>query len=367
MDLDAILTTVLDTALNLQIADGVVLMLCEEASDEVYARSISRSLNLESENLRLTPCKESHIAKVLNSGNAWSTSDYLNDSNVSHDKEMDGFFRANDLGPCLAVPVEMGEHIFGVLMAVYKKKTNLSQRKPELLQQCANQVAVALENIQLRNQIQELAIIEERTRLSREMHDSWGQVLAYLGLTVDEIGLLVTSGHTEKAVLKLDEVSKVVRNASDDVRDLILALRTSTSLEVELPSMLQEYLESFQQQANIEVSLVISREEATRFSPRVALQLGRVIQEALSNVRKHARASQAKVGFEVVGDELVVSIVDNGIGFEVSHVYSRGQQFGIQVMNERMTELGGNLEIDSHPGKGTRILARMPLDVRNEI
>ncbi len=268
---------------------------------------------------------------------------------------------------CLAVPLRMGKRVLGVLMALSLRKTGFSHRETELLQQFANQAASALENTRFINQIQEEAIVEERNRLSREMHDNLGQTLGYLGLKADEIELLLTSGQKEQAIQRLKEIRKVVTNASDDTRHLILALRTSASHDVELISALQEYLESFQQQTNIKISLNVQSEKATRFSPGVTLQLVRVIQEALNNVRKHAHASRVKVNFNIVRDEAVIGVTDNGIGFEVSHVCYHGQHFGIQVMDERITELGGNLEINSRPGKGTQVLAKIPLEVRDEI
>ncbi|MFC2071149.1 GAF domain-containing protein [Chloroflexota bacterium] len=364
LDLDRILTTVVDSALNLQKADGTILALYDEVTREVYVRAISGSLSPEFSSLRLIPSEESLIGRVLSLGSPKSTFDYLNDPDISHGLEIDNLFRKSGLKSCLAVPLKIGERISGVLMAVYKQKSGFSYRETELLQQLANQAAVAIETARLYDQVQELAIVEERARLSREMHDSLGQVLGYVGLKADEIGLLLASEQKNSAVKILAEIKKVVRGASDEVRHAILALRTPVLPEVELPSMLREYLESFRQQTGIQVSLNVQNERAIHFSPKAALQLVRVIQEALSNVRKHAQASEVEVRFEVAGNEAVVSVTDNGVGFEPSQVYASGQHFGIQVMDERMVGLGGNLEINSRPGEGTQVLAKTPLEVR---
>ncbi len=233
-----------------------------------------------------------------------------------------------------------------------------------LLAQALDQMRLGLK--ESLSQKEELAIVEERTRLSREMHDSLGQVLGYLGLKADEIGILLTTGRTEQAIKRIKKVRKVIRNASDDVRHLILALRTPASPEVGLSLVLQDYLESFQQQTDIKISMDIQDGKATRFSAKVALQLMRVIQEALNNVRKHADASQVAVSFRIVSDEALISIADEGIGFDPSAIYNSGRHFGIQMMKERISDLGGSLEIDSQPGKGTRVLAKLPLEVRDE-
>lgn len=366
LDLDRILTTVVDSALSLLGADGTIVALYDDITREVYVQAISGSLSPEFKNLRLKPGEKGVIGEVISLGSPKLTLDYLNDPSVSHGLEIDDLFRESGFRSCLAVPLKIGERVSGVLMALYKEKTGFQDRETELLQQLANQAAVAMETARLYNQVQELAIVEERARLSREMHDSLGQVLGYVGLEVDEIGLLLGSGQMEQAVKRLGEVRKVVRDTSSEVRHAILALRTPTSAEVELPSMLREYLEAFQQQTGIKVSLNIQSDRATRFSTRAALQLLRVVQEALSNVRRHAQAGQVEVKFEVVGDdEAMVTVADDGVGFEPSQVSSSGQNFGIQVMRERMAGLGGNLEIRSRPGEGTQVLARMSLESAN--
>jgi signal transduction histidine kinase len=157
-------------------------------------------------------------------------------------------------------------------------------------------------------------------------------------------------------------VRKGIRETSEEVRDAILALRTPLPHEVELPKMLAQYLDSFRRQARVDVTLDIRDEAATRFSPRTALELVRVVQEALSNVRKHSGAVQARVTFEAQGGQAVICIDDDGVGFDMSDVYSEGQHFGVQVMKERMVALGGSLDIDSRPGQGTRVTAKLPLE-----
>jgi len=312
----------------------------------------------------LEPSEDSLIGIAIRSGNAQFTIDYLNDDRISHGLTLDSLLRKGDLRACLVVPISIGERVSGILMAVFRRRQGFSPEETELLQQLANQAAVALENARLHGQVQELAIVEERARLSREMHDSLGQALAYMGLETDEIARQLASGEQGQAVAKLGEVRKVVRETSEEVRHAILALRTPASPEAELPRMLQQYLESFRGQTKMEVSLNVRDEAAIRFSTRAALQLVRVIQEALSNVRKHAEAKRAEIAFEVRDRQAVVTISDDGTGFDVSDVHTGGQHFGIQVMKERMVALGGSLEIESRRGEGTRVVAKLPLEER---
>ena len=271
----------------------------------------------------------------------------------------------------LEVPITTSRHDeLGQLAETFDRmrvglRDSLSQmedRATESEQRARDLAAMVAENTRLRDQVQELAIVEERTRLSREMHDSLGQVLAYVRLETDEITRLLGLGEVGAASAKVVGVGKAVSEASGEVRQAVLALRTPSSPGLELPKMLQQYLESFRSQTGIEVSLDVRDSAAVRFAPLTALQLVRVVQEALNNVRKYAVADHAGLTFEVRDRQAVLTISDDGVGFDVSHVYAGGQHFGIQVMTERMASLGGSLEIDSAAGQGTRVVVRLPLE-----
>ena len=359
---DRILTTVVDSTVQLLKAEGAVVALHDDVSRQVYTAAVSGALPSGFRSLRLDPTEDSLIGRTIRIGSPQSSTDYLHDDGIAHGPTLDGLLRRADLHACLAVPINVGDRVGGVLMAMFRRKPDFQPKETELLQQLGNQAAVALENARLRDQVQELAIVEERTRLSREMHDSLGQVLAYVGLEADEITRLLTSGEADEATAKVAEVRKAVREAYEEVRHAILALRTPLSPGIELPKMLQQYLESFRSQTGIDVSVNVRDEAAVRFASRTALQLVRVVQEALSNVRKHAASERTGLTFEVRGRQAVLTISDDGIGFDVSKVYTGGQHFGIQVMTERMVALGGSLEITSAAGKGTRVVAKLPLE-----
>ena len=105
----------------------------------------------------------------------------------------------------------------------------------------------------------------------------------------------------------------------------------------------------------------------SRFVPSVEIQLMRIVQEALTNVRKHSKASAVSVKFELNGNELQVTVADNGHGFDLAHPRSTGwPRFGLQIMRERAEAVGGTLSIDTAPGQGTRVHMRMPLSQGEE-
>lgn len=362
LDLDRILTTVVDSTVQLLKSEGAMVALTDDASGQVYAQAVSGALPRGFSTLRLEPAEEGLIGRAIRSGKPQSTTDYLNDDAISHGLTLDGLLRKGDLRACLVVPVTVGERVGGVLMAVFRRRQGFLPGETDLLLQLASQAAVALENSRLHDQVQELAIVEERARLSREMHDSLGQALAYAGLEMDEIARLLEAAEYQEALGKVAEVRKGLRETSEEVRDAILALRMPLAQELKLPRILGQYLDSFRRQTRMEVTLDIRDEAATRFSPRAALELVRVVQEALSNVRKHSQAERAQVTFAVEDGKAVIGVTDNGVGFDMHGVYSEGQHFGVQVMKERMVGLGGSLEIHSSPGRGTRVTAKLPLE-----
>jgi signal transduction histidine kinase len=229
------------------------------------------------------------------------------------------------------------------------------------LQQLANQAAVAIENARLYGRAEEIAILEERQRIAQEMHDGLGQVLAYLRLKAREMENALASGKVADTQQSVSEVKRVLDSAYEDVRASILALRPQNS-EAGLMPMLQDYLDGFRLQSGMAIGLKVANARATQLSPRAAIQLVRVIQEALTNVRKHAQASKVEVRFEVEDEKAVVTIEDDGVGFDPARASLDSPfHFGLQTMKERLQSVGGSLAVDSQPGSGTRVIARLPL------
>lgn len=209
--------------------------------------------------------------------------------------------------------------------------------------------------------IQSLAVVEERERIAREMHDGLAQALGYVLLKVREAARAQRSNREARLPAALEEAEKMAEEAYREVRQSIFGLRTLVSRSLGIVPTLAEYLHEFSEQSGIAVDLRIPDEERIRLSPDAEVQLIRIIQEALANVRKHAAASRAWVAFEAREGQVEVAIGDDGRGFDRSEVQARGRAcFGLQTMQERAAACGGSLEVESTPGKGTRVLARLP-------
>ena len=159
----------------------------------------------------------------------------------------------------------------------------------------------------------------------------------------------------------LREMKLLVWGAYEEVRQSIFGLRTMVSRSLGLIPTLTEYLHEFSAQHGIQVDLQVQDKMAPRFSSAEETQLVRIIQEALANIRKHAAATRAVIRFRMRDEHCEVTVQDNGRGFVPEPIRGLGVRgFGLQTMRERAEGLGGSLEIESHPGEGTKVTVRLP-------
>jgi PAS domain S-box-containing protein len=210
----------------------------------------------------------------------------------------------------------------------------------------------------LQEQIENMAIQAERERLGRELHDGLGQVLGFIGIKSAAISELLKQNRIAEAQHAIGELERVTQTAYADVREAILGLRSTVAPGVGLEPTLHEYLHRYQREWNIAVEMIVAPDASTHFVPTAEIQLLRIIQEALTNVRQHAHAQHVQVRVERAQDEICVTIVDDGCGFDPHQ--SRHEHFGLQTMRERADSFGGRLEIVSAPNQGTRVQVFLP-------
>jgi nitrate/nitrite-specific signal transduction histidine kinase len=264
----------------------------------------------------------------------------------------------------LAVPVPSAGTPIGNLYLA--EKLNADEFNPEdeaTLTRFATQAGVAITNARLHRQVRGLAITEERERIAREMHDSLAQVLGYVNTKAQAAHELIDAGQPVKASIQVAQLAEAARSAYVDVRENILALRTSASPDRPLGEALRDYLGLWQEQSGVaaDVTLDLDRGGGT-LSGIAEVQLMRIIQEALANVRKHAEATRARIRLAVVDGAIEATVEDNGAGFVPGALPETAlPRFGLATMRERAEAVGGTLTIESAPGAGTRIIARMPL------
>ncbi len=257
----------------------------------------------------------------------------------------------------LLVPLLLNGHSLGVLWVGRAAGNSFAAADLTGLEHLADQAVITLEHALMAARLQSLAVVEERGRIAREMHDGLSQVLGYLSLQMQTLEVLVGRGDCEAALAELGRARSHIQEAQADVREGILSLRTTLSGQAGLVPALRQYVDEFGVQTGIHAEVFSDFDDEPRLSPLAEAQLMRIAQEALTNVRKHARARQVQVWLRLTEQRLGVTIADNGQGFCVPAV---GQgHFGLQTMRERAESVGGELRVVSGTG-GTRLEAWLP-------
>ena len=265
--------------------------------------------------------------------------------------------------PLLAVPIRSQGRVLGNLYLADEEGVRFEHGDEDTLSRFAAIAAVAIENARLHEQVRALAITEERERIAREMHDSLAQVLGYVNTKAQATQVLLETNQVEKASAQLTQMATAARAAYADVREGILSLRTSLDGARGLIDTLRDYLALWQEQSGVHAELVLEAEAPGRLPALAEVQLLRIVQEALANVRKHAQATQARVVLRREQEHLLVQVMDDGVGFDPDERGRHGlPRFGMSTMRERAESLGGSFDVRSAVGEGTCVTVRLPLE-----
>jgi two-component system nitrate/nitrite sensor histidine kinase NarX len=256
----------------------------------------------------------------------------------------------------VSVPIRLQHRLLGEFDLFFRAPVTLSTEETELLDALASHLASALEGLRAEALEREAAVGEERALLARELHDSIAQSLAFMKIQVQLLRNAAQRGQPEKLNSILDELDAGVRESINDVRELLVHFRTRTNTE-NIEQALQETLQKFEHQTGLAARLEVLG-DGLPLPADVQVQVLHVVQEALSNARKHAGASH--VSLEVrKGQRWRFAVHDNGAGFKVSQV--RGESHvGLKIMRERAARIGGEVEITSAPGAGTTVTLTLP-------
>ena len=354
--IEEILKLVAEKARELLEADAALVSLVEPATEEIVVRAWSGLQVGALAGVRLKT-GQGLSGRVVATGQVVMTEDYLVDPSLTH--ELDPLVREEGLRAHLSVPITAGERVLGALTVARRTTRRFHEEDVALLARIAYHAAIAIENARLYEQVQSLAILEERDRIAREMHDGLGQVLGYLNLKTKVLEDLLTSGRNEEVREELIQMRRAIQDAYADVRQSILSLRTPSTYPQGIVSAVEEFLERFQQQTGVEVSLEVSGEKVT-VPPTTGTQILRIVQEALTNVRKHAGCDRARVRIEGLQGSVRITVEDEGVGFDVSAALAERGHYGLVTMRERAESVGGKLEIVSAPGKGTKVIVTVP-------
>jgi signal transduction histidine kinase/ligand-binding sensor domain-containing protein len=267
----------------------------------------------------------------------------------------------------MKIPIQVDGQTFGVFDVSFTQPHAFERDEQRLFLALAQRASQAIENARLYEQAQELAALEERQRLARDLHDAVTQTLFSASL-IAEVLPRIWEQSPDDGRRRLEQVRQGTRSALAEMRTLLLELRPTGLAETDLGELLHQLGEAISGRTSVSVNVSVQGgEEESALPTDVHIALYRIAQEALNNVAKHARASQATVDLKFAPPQIGgtragirLSISDDGCGFDPHHVPPG--HFGINIMRERAEAVGGHLEIKSRPGHGTRVMVEWTAD-----
>lgn len=251
-----------------------------------------------------------------------------------------------------AFPIVCQKNIIGVFNIYFYKERLFSPQEMALLDTLGKHLGVAVENLRLRSREKEAAVYEERNLLAQELHDSIAQGLAYLNIQTQLLQDSLRREENAEAQEVAQRISNGVQESYDDVRELLVHFRTRAN-NADLETALMTVLERFEVQSGIAVNFK-RQVGLLHMAEDEGIQIIHIVQEALSNVRKHASAQHVNVRFEHEGVRIRIVIEDDGIGFDPLISYA-AEHVGLNIMCERAARIGAELRILSKKGEGTKV------------
>ncbi len=257
----------------------------------------------------------------------------------------------------VTIPVRLHERLMGEIDLFFHARINPSPSERSLLEALSNHLASGMENLRLNALEKEAAVSQERHLLARELHDSIAQSLAFLKIQVQLMRDAIKTGDPAEVAKVLEEIDLGVRESYGDVRELLLHFRTRTNAEDIEPALVTT-LRKFEHQSGIKATLAMQG-QGMPLSPDLQIQVLHIVQEALSNVRKHARASQVWLEVQQL-PAWRFEVRDDGVGFNPGNDPLDETHVGLRIMSERAQRIGAELEVISTPAHGTSIILTLP-------
>ena len=256
-------------------------------------------------------------------------------------------------------PIRFRDELLGIFNLYYGAPHSVSREERHMLETLGDNLAVAIENQRLLSRVKEMAASEERTLLARELHDSIAQSLAFLNIEAQMLEDALKQPNAGEARDILAQIRLGIQSSYDDVRELLVHFRTKIKTE-DLGLTVRTALEHFESQTGIRARYTEAG-SAVPLAPERLLQVLHILQEALSNVRKHSGATAVDVSIQ--RDQTYrFEVRDNGKGFDPAAAARKGDgHIGLSIMRERAQRIGGELDIQSQPGEGTTVTLRLPV------
>ncbi len=263
-----------------------------------------------------------------------------------------------DMRSFLGLPILAKGRIIGAFYLTDKKgASEFSEADQRLIEMLATHAAIAIENARLYERSRELSVIEERNRLARDLHDSVSQTLFSVVLTAEAAATLLPRDPAQ-AREQVGRLQELARDALQELRSLIFELRPAELEADGFVPTLRKHVDVLRRVYRLDIDLRVDGEQ--RLDGEVERGIFRIVQEALNNVIKHARANSVRIDLRISPPRASVLVRDDGVGFEPEAAVGLSGRLGLTSMRERAEALGGSLRIESRPGAGTTVCLEVP-------
>lgn len=352
-DVDRVLQAVVTHARELLEADVAVLLL-EDTRGTLGLRAAAGRPDA----IRGVPASSSSaLASPPEPAAAVSTSDdaYPTDAIL-------GFVDPTAAVVRLSSPLQRGGQTIGLLAVGVGTPRGFDADEVETLASLANQATIALEHARLEARLRELAVIDERERIARELHDGIAQVLGYVNTKSQAVDGFLARGRVDEARTQVAELGAAARAVYVDVREAILGLRSPIEPGQGLGAAVEAHARRVAQASQFRLDVSIPPDARDlRLEPETEAQVYRIVQEALTNVRKHAAAGRVRVSMSVAGGRLDLRIADDGRGLAAAAGPPDVPHYGLRSMRERAATVGAKLEVEDQGAGG--VCVRLALDL----
>lgn len=266
---------------------------------------------------------------------------------------------------CLSAPLYNGDRIIGAICITRDKSLPFTDIENHTLKLLANSAAVAIANIHLiedsRRQVELNATLNERHRLTSELHDEASQTLSLLNLKVSELDNQLSGQEKENVSTELEQFKQLIERAHAQMRMAFSGMNSpTTNKAADVSRELTDYVKEFIDTSGIPVDLTIGDLSSLIMPALIQKQIMYIFREALTNVRRYANAKKAQVKLEYTDEVLQIMVSDDGRGFD-PNLSKSDHHLGLAVMQARTERVGGDLSIETAPGAGTRVIAKIPI------
>jgi ligand-binding sensor domain-containing protein/signal transduction histidine kinase len=347
LEMEQVFQALVEIAVEILHADKGILHFWDEAMDRLEVRAAK---GFAPESLREIALEtgESIVGTVLANGRTLVIPDAQKDPRVSK-----RIVDSEGIRSVMYVPIRMGESIYGVFGVGYTTPKEFGPEEERLFSALAGRAALAIEQAQLQVKAKQAAVLEERGRLARDLHDAVTQTL-FSASMVAEVLPTLWQKDPELGRSRLEKLRDLTRGALAEMRTLLIELRPAAIAEADLEDLMRQLAESTTGRAQIPVDLQVQGECSLDVDEKVALY--RIAQEALNNVAKHSKASAATVKLACSEATVDLSVQDDGLGIDLEKVTS--EHMGLMIMKERADAIGADLSVLSKEDGGTTVRVR---------